>query len=290
MPSWGTSIPTLGVASHCPCLLYPDSPSGVQRGQPSPAGRTRLWFLTPLPSTAEPAEGRGVHSPPEAPAGLAPPASSLVPAPDSLPQLCSPALAGVQIPSSLLSLGLGKQSGFLRFLTTLLPEHKDKELFISPLPSVFLRSAELQMPLGITVISRAYAHLPSLLPCPSHPSSPVSPNTTCKSSHVPLSVIMEFQAHPLSKYGRDGSARFHTGTAAERGAPSLSSVSLSPWQALCCHPGQQPHRQLWEVFLHLALAGEFQRASFSRPICTPFGSTCLLQGASNLTGETGHKP
>lgn len=111
------------------------------------------------------------------PGGLAAPASSSVPAPDSLPQLCSPALAGVQIPSSLLSLGLGKQSGFLRFLTSLLPEHKDKELFISPLPSVFLRSAELQMPLGITVISRAYAHLLSLPPCPSHPSS------TCVSQH-----------------------------------------------------------------------------------------------------------
>lgn len=52
---------------------------------------------------------------------------------DSLPKPCSPALAGVQIPSSLHSLGLGKESGFLRFLTTLLPEHKDKELFISAL-------------------------------------------------------------------------------------------------------------------------------------------------------------
>lgn len=52
---------------------------------------------------------------------------------DSLPKPCSPALAGAQIPSTLHSLGLGKESGFLRFLTTLLPEHKDKELFISAL-------------------------------------------------------------------------------------------------------------------------------------------------------------
>ena len=63
---------------------------------------------------------------------LTPPASISVLAQDSLPKLCSPALADFQIPSSPHSPSLGKESGFGRFLATLRPKHK--ELLISPRP------------------------------------------------------------------------------------------------------------------------------------------------------------
>lgn len=63
---------------------------------------------------------------------LTPPAGISALAQDSLPKLCSPALADFQIPSSPHSLSLGKESGFGRFLATLRPKHK--ELLISPHP------------------------------------------------------------------------------------------------------------------------------------------------------------
>lgn len=149
--------------------------------------------------------------------------------PESLLKSCSPALAGGQIPHSL---GLGKETGFLRFFTTLLPDHKDKELFISPLPlnMAFLLSQPLSpsappgQRVGVvlsTAISSERAH--SLLPRALARPYPLSPNTMCKSSLAPL--LLSWNSKLLSPQiwlGREGQAP-HLDSSR---IPSLSS----PWQ------------------------------------------------------------
>ena len=153
---------------------------------------------------------------------LTPPAGVSALARDFLSKLCSPALAGFQIPSSLHSPSLGKESGFWRFLATLLPKHK--ELLISPRP--LNMAFVLLQPVSSSPCpgqwSRGYVSSPSLSasfltlcfpPCPhSAVTLLVSPNTTCKSSSLPLPVNLEFQTHlfpntaglgaPVSALGR----------------------------------------------------------------------------------------
>ena len=151
---------------------------------------------------------------------LTPPASVSALARDSLPKLCSPALAGFQIPSSPHSPSLGKESGFWRFLATLLPKHK--ELLISPCPLNWHSFSYGLSPPILAQWSWGYVSSPSLSasfltlcfpPCPhSAVTLLASPNTTCKSSSLPLPVNLEFQTHlfpntaglgaPVSALGR----------------------------------------------------------------------------------------
>lgn len=163
------------------------------------------WFPSFLPTVAKLAEKWGLRS-----QTLWPLLQHRLLALDSLPKPCSPALAGAQIPSTLHSLGLGKESGFLRFLTTLLPEHKDKELFISALllntaflsqswsPPLLARvSGAGDIAVTTLIHKRAYplsppTPVPTAEPC-STVTLPVSPSTTCKPSPLPLPALLEFQ-------------------------------------------------------------------------------------------------
>lgn len=151
------------------------------------------------------------------------PASISGVAPHSLPEPRSPALAGSQIPSSRLSLGLGRESGFLRFFTTLLPEHEDKELFISPLRlKLAFLSRSLSPPLlsqvggaGALLFAVAISELPHSLPPPPllSPSPSVSQhNTEIFSFASPCYPGISNASLP--KYGWDGSPSLHIWAAA----------------------------------------------------------------------------
>lgn len=171
-------------------------------------------FPTFLPITAALAGRRGLqdHTPT--------PLLASVPVPDPLLKPRSPALAGGQIPHSQ---GLGRE--------TLLPDHKDKELFISPLPSnmAFLLSQPLSpsAPPGqragivlITTIISELAHSASQGP---RSALPLSPGTMCKSSLAPL--LLSWNSKLLSPQiwlGRERQAPHLDGSR----IPSLSS----PWQ------------------------------------------------------------
>lgn len=192
------------------------------------------------------------------------------------PKPCSPALAGAQIPALLHSLGLGKESVFLRFLTTLLPGHKDKELFISALllnthsclrADLLLclpRSAELGILLITIVICKpTHSRLSPSVPC-STVTLPVSPGTTCKSSLLPIPVLLGFQT---LLFPNMAGMRALVSTCVQQ--QNLIPVVTLAGAVLHCHHRQQYHCNLWEVSLG-GCTGHITKGILCRPNCTLF--------------------